>query len=130
MTSDDGSNVPGGDGTSGDPSFPSARGFSRRNLKYMREFAEAWPDWAIVQRSAQLPRGRNSVVKWSTAVMLSIERSTPMTVQHPSESLQESRRNCPSDACIVAGAKVLSYKLTAGDSIATRQRFAAEWSYS
>ena len=31
-------------------------GFSPRNLKYMRAFAEAWPDRAIVQRTvAQLP---------------------------------------------------------------------------
>ena len=36
-------------------SFPTARGFSPRNLKYMRAFAVAWPDWAIVQSSAQLP---------------------------------------------------------------------------
>lgn len=30
--------------------FPSVRGFSPRNLKYMRGFAEAWPDGAIVQQ--------------------------------------------------------------------------------
>jgi predicted nuclease of restriction endonuclease-like (RecB) superfamily len=36
--------------------FPDAREFSPRNLKYMRGFAAAWPDWSIVQRSvAQLP---------------------------------------------------------------------------
>jgi predicted nuclease of restriction endonuclease-like (RecB) superfamily len=35
--------------------FPGASGFSPRNLKYMRAFAEAWPDYAIVQRIAQLP---------------------------------------------------------------------------
>lgn len=36
--------------------FPEARGFSPRNLRYMRAFAVAWPDWAIVQgRLAQLP---------------------------------------------------------------------------
>lgn len=29
--------------------FPDARGFSPRNLKYMRAFAEAWPDPSIVQ---------------------------------------------------------------------------------
>ncbi len=29
--------------------FPDMRGFSPRNLKYMRAFAEAWPDEAIVQ---------------------------------------------------------------------------------
>lgn len=36
--------------------FPDMTGFSPRNLKYMRTFAEAWPDRAIVQRTvAQLP---------------------------------------------------------------------------
>ena len=29
-------------------SFPEMQGFSPRNLKYMRAFAEAWPDEAIV----------------------------------------------------------------------------------
>lgn len=31
--------------------FPDMAGFSPRNLKYMRAFAEAWPDRAIVQAS-------------------------------------------------------------------------------
>ena len=36
--------------------FPDMTGFSARNLKYMRTFAEAWPDEQIVQGSlAQLP---------------------------------------------------------------------------
>ena len=36
--------------------FPAAKGYSSRNLKYMRAFAEAWPDPEVVQRSvAQLP---------------------------------------------------------------------------
>ncbi len=36
--------------------FPDLKGFSPRNLKYMRAFAEAWPDEAIVQGVlAQLP---------------------------------------------------------------------------
>jgi predicted nuclease of restriction endonuclease-like (RecB) superfamily len=36
--------------------FPDMSGFSPRNLQYMRKFAEAWPDRAIVQRTvAQLP---------------------------------------------------------------------------
>ena len=35
--------------------FPNARGFSPRNLKYMRAFAQAWPEWSIVQSAAQLP---------------------------------------------------------------------------
>jgi predicted nuclease of restriction endonuclease-like (RecB) superfamily len=41
--------------------FPEMRGFSRSNLKYMRAFAEAWPDPnAIGQRFVgQLPWGQN-----------------------------------------------------------------------
>lgn len=36
--------------------FPGARGYSPRNLKYMRAFAAAWPDREVVQESlAQLP---------------------------------------------------------------------------
>lgn len=36
--------------------FPEMKGFSTRNLKYMRAFAEAWTDFEIVQQvAAQLP---------------------------------------------------------------------------
>lgn len=36
--------------------FPEETGFSPRNLKYMRKFAEAWADVEIVQRTvAQIP---------------------------------------------------------------------------
>lgn len=36
--------------------FPEMKGFSTRNLKYMRAFAEAWPDGEFVQRAAaQIP---------------------------------------------------------------------------
>jgi len=36
--------------------FPDMKGFSPRNLKYMRAFAEAWPDIVFVQQAAaQLP---------------------------------------------------------------------------
>lgn len=40
--------------------FPDMTGFSARNLKYMRAFAEAWPEKTIVQQLvAQLPWGHN-----------------------------------------------------------------------
>lgn len=40
--------------------FPDMKGFSARNLRYMRAFAEAWPEEAIVQQVvAQLPWGHN-----------------------------------------------------------------------
>ena len=43
--------------------FPEMRGLSPRNLKYMRAFAEAWPDEAIVQQlAAQLPWFHNCVL--------------------------------------------------------------------
>ena len=36
--------------------FPDMKGFSPRNLKYMRKFAQCWPDRQIVQRTvAQIP---------------------------------------------------------------------------
>ena len=43
--------------------FPAMKGFSRANLMYMRAFAEAWPDAAIVQQAVgQLPWGHNLVL--------------------------------------------------------------------
>ncbi len=43
--------------------FPDMKGFSRTNLLYMRAFAEAYPDEAIVQRSAgQIPWRHNQAL--------------------------------------------------------------------
>lgn len=43
--------------------FPEMKGFSRANLMYMRSFAQAWPDAAIVQQAVgQLPWGHNLVL--------------------------------------------------------------------
>lgn len=43
--------------------FPEMKGFSPRNLKYMRTFAQAWPEDVIVQQAAaQLPWGHNLVL--------------------------------------------------------------------
>ncbi|GAA4031825.1 PDDEXK nuclease domain-containing protein [Arthrobacter methylotrophus] len=40
--------------------FPEARGFSPRNLRYMKSFAEAWPEFPMLQQSvATLPWGHN-----------------------------------------------------------------------
>ena len=41
--------------------FPSLQGFSPRNLKYMRKFAEAWPSLEIVQRSVALIPWRSNI---------------------------------------------------------------------
>ena len=43
--------------------FPEMKGFSPRNLKYMRAFAQAWPDAEFVQQAAALlPWGHNLVL--------------------------------------------------------------------
>ena len=43
--------------------FPKLLGYSARNLKYMRAFAAAWPDRAIVQQlAAQIPWMHNCVL--------------------------------------------------------------------
>jgi predicted nuclease of restriction endonuclease-like (RecB) superfamily len=42
--------------------FPDIKGFSPRNLKYMRTFAEAYPDEQIVQQVvAQIPWGHKAI---------------------------------------------------------------------
>jgi predicted nuclease of restriction endonuclease-like (RecB) superfamily len=63
--------------------FPGMQGFSPRNLKYMRAFAEAWPEEAIVQQAAaQLPWFHNCVlldkVKTTTERIWYIQQS----IQH------------------------------------------------
>ena len=43
--------------------FPGMQGLSPRNLKYMRAFAAAWPDRAIVQQlAAQIPWFHNCIL--------------------------------------------------------------------
>src|SRR3989454_830221 len=43
--------------------FPDMKGFSPRNLKYMRAFAAAWPDRTIVQQvAAQIPWFHNCLL--------------------------------------------------------------------
>jgi predicted nuclease of restriction endonuclease-like (RecB) superfamily len=42
--------------------FPGVEGFSLRNLRYMRSFAEAWPDPQILQQAAKLPWGHHMVL--------------------------------------------------------------------
>lgn len=44
-------------------SFPNMKGFSPRNLLYMRQFAEAYPDFLITQQVvAQIPWGHNVIL--------------------------------------------------------------------
>jgi predicted nuclease of restriction endonuclease-like (RecB) superfamily len=43
--------------------FPDMKGFSRRNLLYMRSFAEQWTDLEFVQQAvAQIPWGHNILI--------------------------------------------------------------------
>ncbi len=43
--------------------FPTLKGFSPRNLKYMQAFAEAWPEETIVQQAAaQIPWFHNCLI--------------------------------------------------------------------
>ena len=44
-------------------SFPDMSGFSPRNINYMRQFAQAWPDFEFVQRVvAQIPWRTNTLL--------------------------------------------------------------------
>jgi predicted nuclease of restriction endonuclease-like (RecB) superfamily len=42
--------------------FPEMKGFSPRNLKYMKKFAESWADFSIVQRSVALIPWRSNII--------------------------------------------------------------------
>jgi len=42
--------------------FPDMRGFSARNLKYMRNFAEKWPNRELVQRTVALIPWRSNLI--------------------------------------------------------------------
>lgn len=54
------------------------KGFSPRNIKYMREFAEAWPGPEIVQQAvAQLPMGHNEVPHLRIPMLQSVPVAQP-----------------------------------------------------
>ena len=42
--------------------FPELKGFSARNLKYMRRFAETWQDSEIVQQAAKIATGKPVII--------------------------------------------------------------------
>jgi hypothetical protein len=45
--------------------FPDMKGFSPRNLKYMRAFADAWPDEAFVQQAVARCPGVTTWCCWT-----------------------------------------------------------------
>ncbi len=64
-------------------SFPDMRGLSPRNLKYMRAFAEAWPDEQFVQQvAAQIPWFHNCVLIDKTTTVVEREWYIRKTIEH------------------------------------------------
>jgi len=63
--------------------FPDMKGFSPRNLKYMRAFAAAWPDRAIVQQlAAQIPWFHNCILLDRVQAPLEREWYIRQTIEH------------------------------------------------
>jgi predicted nuclease of restriction endonuclease-like (RecB) superfamily len=63
--------------------FPDLKGFSARNLKYMRALAEAFPDEAIVQQVvAQLPWGHHTVLLAKAKNPVEREWCIRKTIEH------------------------------------------------
>jgi predicted nuclease of restriction endonuclease-like (RecB) superfamily len=67
--------------------FPGQQGFSPRNLKYMRAFAEAWPETVIVQQpAAQMGKAQKpdpAIVQRTVAQLAEGKKSKPAIVQAP-----------------------------------------------
>jgi predicted nuclease of restriction endonuclease-like (RecB) superfamily len=63
--------------------FPEMKGFSPRNLKYMRAFAEAWPEEEFVQQAvAQIPWGHNVRILDSVKERRAREWYVQATLEH------------------------------------------------
>ena len=63
--------------------FPDHKGFSARNLKYMRKFAESYPEREIVQQAAaQIPWFHNCVILDKVQDTAQREWYTRATVEH------------------------------------------------
>lgn len=61
--------------------FPEMKGFSRANLKFMRAFAQAWPDVAIGQHAvSQLPWGYNVILLTKPTIGLLLCKTRKRTV--------------------------------------------------
>ena len=83
--------------------FPGQQGFSPRNLKYMRAFAEAWPETVMVQQAAaplaktikstparvpqpdaQMARGQSAI---TPAPLAQLSKTVPLIVQQAAAQL-------------------------------------------
>ncbi len=63
--------------------FPDMKGFSRRNLLYMRSFAERWPDPEFVQQAvAQIPWGHNILIITKCGTSAESRFYIEQTVEH------------------------------------------------
>lgn len=63
--------------------FPDMKGFSLRNLKYMRTFADAYPDEQFVQQlAAQIPWFHNCVITDKVKNKIEREWYIRQTIQH------------------------------------------------
>lgn len=63
--------------------FPDMKGLSPRNLKYMRAFAEAWPDTSFVQQAAaQIPWFHNCAILEKVPGTAEREFYIRATIQH------------------------------------------------
>lgn len=65
--------------------FPEMKGFSRANLLYVRAFAEAWPDPAIVQQVVgQLPWGHFTLPPRDIRIPAARMEGSPNSLLRPS----------------------------------------------
>ena len=63
--------------------FPDMKGFSRRNLLYMRSFAEQWPDAEFVQQAvAQIPWGHNILIITKCGTLAEARFYIEQTLEH------------------------------------------------
>jgi predicted nuclease of restriction endonuclease-like (RecB) superfamily len=84
--------------------FPGATGFSPRNLRYMKSFAQAWPDFPMLQQAvATLPWGHNVILLdklsdtdsrlWYAAAAVENGWSRAVLVHHIETKLHERSGN-------------------------------------
>jgi predicted nuclease of restriction endonuclease-like (RecB) superfamily len=73
--------------------FPDMRGFSFRNLKYMRQFATFYPDLLIEQQPvAQLQKGKKGVIRQQPVEQIKKNNSS-LIGQQPAAQLENNRNS-------------------------------------